>query len=194
MFTGIVEELGTVQKIDQYKNLIKIQIKAKKTLAGVRVGDSISVNGVCLSIIKKTATAFTFDVMRETLDKTTIGMLSVGDRVNCERALKATDRLNGHVVTGHIDSMSVIDEILEGENYWEYRVRIPKSLKKFFVEKGSVCVDGISLTIGAVMPKYFSVYLIPITRKLTTLGFKDEGDHVNIETDILARYLLNQNK
>lgn len=190
MFTGIVEELGTVQKIEKHENLIKLTLKAKKVLSGVRIGDSIAVDGVCLSIVKKSASQVTFDVMRETLLKTTVGLLRKGDKVNCERALKATDRLNGHIVTGHIDQMSIIDDVIEGENYWEYRIRLNRTFQAFIVEKGSVCVDGISLTVGAVKKKYFSVYLIPITRKLTTLGFKTKGDKVNIETDILARYML----
>ena len=194
MFTGIVEELGSIAKIEKKKNLIQIQIKARKTITGMRIGDSVSVNGVCLSIIRKTKTTMTFDVMRETLIKTTIGTLKVGDKVNLERALKASDRLNGHIVTGHIDHMSLIKDVKESDNYWEYRIKHQKKFKKFIVEKGSICIDGISLTVGAVKKEYFSVYLIPITRKLTTLGFKEKGDKVNIETDILARYLLEQRK
>ncbi len=194
MFTGIVEELGRVQKLEKKKNLFHLQIKAKKTIAGMRIGDSVSVDGVCLSIVRKTKTTLSFDVMRETLITTTVGTFKVGDQVNLERALKASDRLNGHIVTGHVDHMSVIKDVKEADNYWEYKIRIHKKFKKYIVTKGSICVDGISLTVGAVKKDYFSVYLIPITRKLTTLGFKKKGDKVNIETDILARYLLEQRK
>ncbi|MFT5170199.1 MAG: riboflavin synthase [Candidatus Omnitrophota bacterium] len=190
MFTGIIEELGTIKKITKKTNLSVLEVSAKKVITGMRIGDSVAINGVCLSIIKKTKTTLSFDVMRETLILTSIGHLKVGEKVNLERAMRATDRLNGHVVTGHVDHMGVITALKEDENYLEVRVKINPKFKKYIVQKGSICLDGISLTVGAVTKTYFSVYLIPITRKLTTLGFKGKGDYVNIETDIFARYLL----
>ncbi|MFT5387390.1 MAG: riboflavin synthase [Candidatus Omnitrophota bacterium] len=190
MFTGIIEELGTIKKITKKTNLSVLEVSAKKVITGMRIGDSVAINGVCLSIIKKTKTTLSFDVMRETLILTSIGHLKIGEKVNLERAMRATDRLNGHVVTGHVDHMGVITALKEDENYLEVRVKINPKFKKYIVQKGSICLDGISLTVGAVTKTYFSVYLIPITRKLTTLGFKGKGDYVNIETDIFARYLL----
>ncbi len=189
MFTGIIEELGTVKKILRKRNLCVLTVKAKKALRSVKKGDSIAVNGVCLTVVRKTSGTFDCDVMRETLIKTTIGFLKLGNSVNLERALKAGSRVSGHFVTGHVDNVAVIKNIIRGANYTEFRLTMNKEIAPFIVLKGSVCVDGISLTVGKVRKSEFSVYLIPFTKNVTTLGLKKIGEKVNIETDILAKYL-----
>lgn len=190
MFSGIVEEKGIVKKITQKKNLIVISIEAKKVLRGIGIGDSISVDGVCLTVIKKKGRVVTFDVMKETMDKTTLGMRKVLDEVNLEGALRVNDRLGGHFVSGHIDGVGVIQKRVSLENYEKYVVAIPKKISCYLAPKCSVCIDGISLTLGEVKGNVFSVYIIPHTLKVTTLGAKGKGDKVNIETDILAKYIL----
>ncbi|MCA9408659.1 MAG: riboflavin synthase [Candidatus Omnitrophica bacterium] len=190
MFTGIVEELGIVKNLKQLKNLSILTVAAKKTLRGVKQGDSVAVNGVCLTAIKITKTQLQFDMMKETLEKTTLGRLKLDEYVNLERALKASDRLGGHFVTGHVDEIAVIKDVIKQKNYTEIKITFPKKLKKYIVKKGSICVDGVSLTVGSVGQNVFSVYLIPFTQEVTTFGLKRKGDKVNIEIDILARYIL----
>ncbi|MCA9405103.1 MAG: riboflavin synthase [Candidatus Omnitrophica bacterium] len=192
MFTGIVEEIGTVDSITHKKNLSVLTVKAAKVLKGTKAGDSIAVNGVCLTVVRLNKTSAVFDIMKETLEKTSLADLKNRDKVNLERALRVSDRLSGHFVSGHVDAVMPIHRILEKENYTEIQIGLQKSLAKYFVPKGSVCVDGISLTVGEVKEKYFSVYLIPFTKEVTTIGTKRKGDKVNIETDILAKYILNK--
>ena len=192
MFTGIVEETGIIKKIDRRPNLTVLTIGAKKILKGTKKGDSIAIDGVCLTATSMTAHSFSCDVMRETLKKTTLGSMEVGDRVNLEGALKANDRLHGHVVSGHIDGIGKITGKETGKNFSELKIRIPAVLKKYIVPKGSICVNGISLTVGRMGPNWFSVHLIPYTAQVTNLSFKKKNDSVNIETDILAKYLLNK--
>ncbi len=194
MFSGIVEEKGEVVEVIQKQNLSVLKIKADKALKGTRVGNSIAVDGVCLTVTEINKGVFTFDVMLETLRKTTLGYRSVGDRVNLERSLKANSRLDGHFVTGHVDDVAVIKKIITGENYTEFQIGLKRSIAKFVAQKGSIAVDGVSLTIGEVKRDKFSVYLIPFTLQVTTLGEKKPGDKVNIEVDILARYILNQKR
>ena len=157
------------------------------------LGDSIAVNGVCLTVTNVREDILTFDIMRETLIKTNLGTLQPKSRVNLERALKANGRIDGHFVSGHVDDLGRIIARITGENYTELRIGIKKSLMKYIAPKGSVCLDGVSLTIGEVKKTYFSVYLIPFTLEVTTLGAMKKGDKVNIETDILAKYILNNN-
>lgn len=189
MFNGIIEEKGVVQAIERRKDLSSLKVKGPKTVRGARPGDSIAVNGVCLTVTAVRQGVFTFDLMRETLLKTSLGKVRRGDAVNLERALKVGGRLSGHFVTGHVDAAAAVCERIESENYLELRVRLPKGLARYVVPKGSVCLDGVSLTVGEVTKTYFSVYLIPFTKDVTTLGDKSKGDTVNIEVDILARYL-----
>ena len=193
MFTGIVEEIGKVKKILKKENLSILEVVSHKVL-DVSIGDSVSVNGVCLSVVEKTRESLMFDVIRETLLKTTMGILKEGDSVNLERSLCVGDRFNGHIVTGHIDQMSTISEIIEGVNYHEIRIALNKNLDQYIIEKGSICIDGISLTISSVEKSYFSVYLVPITYEMTTLGNKGCEMVVNLETDILVRYMEKWNK
>ena len=191
MFSGIVEELGTVEMVRKDANLATLSVRAKAVLEGIKIGDSVSIDGVCLTVTQKRKGRLNFDVMKETLDKTTLGQLKAKDRVNLERALKASDRISGHFVTGHIDGIGEIAKIIKGKNYVEMRIGLARPLLRYIVPKGSICVDGVSLTVGIVGKNYFSFYLIPYTKELTNLGHKTEGQRVNVETDILAKYVLN---
>ncbi|MBF0479257.1 MAG: riboflavin synthase [Candidatus Omnitrophica bacterium] len=190
MFSGIVEETGIVQKIDQKPNLHTLFIKGRKVLEDANAGDSICVSGVCLTVTKRISDVLVFDIMLETIRKTTLGVLKPGSRVNLERALKMESRISGHFVSGHVDQMETIKDVVTGENYTELRITVSPSLKKYIVPKGSVCLDGVSLTVGDVRKNDFSVYLIPFTLDVTTLGLNKKGDSINIETDILAKYVL----
>ena len=192
MFTGIVEEIGTINKVQKKTDLSTITVKAKKVLSGARLGDSIAIDGVCLTVVAKTKTTLAFDVMRETLKKSTLGRCKIGSHVNLERALKANDRISGHFVTGHVDAMAEVSKVVTSPNYKEVQIKIPKGLKKFIVTKGSICINGVSLTVGEVKANQFSVYLIPFTEEQTTFGLLKKADRVNIEIDILARYIQNQ--
>jgi riboflavin synthase len=190
MFTGIVEYIGTIKKIDSKKNLMVFSIDVGPLAKKIRLGDSVSVSGVCLTATFKKAKVVSFDLMKETIEKTSLWSLGVGDRVNLELALQAGTRLGGHFVTGHVDEVAVIKHIAHEKNWVAIRLKITPANRKYFVPKGSVTVDGISLTIGKVARGYLEVYLIPFTLKVTTLGLKKVGDYVNIETDILAKYLF----
>ena len=190
MFTGIIEHIGTIKKIDSKKNLLVFSIDLGPLAKKVKLGDSVSVSGVCLTVTSKKAKVANFDLMKETIEKTSLRSLGAGDRVNLELALQAGSRLGGHFVTGHVDEVAVIKHIAQEKNWVALRLGISKANHKYFVPKGSVTVDGISLTVGKVGKDYFEVYLIPYTLKVTTLGLKKTGDCVNIETDILAKYLF----
>ena len=190
MFSGIVEEKGIVAGIRKKENLIILSIKAKKVLKGVKIGDSISVDGACLTVTKIKNNVVDFDIMKETIDKTTLKFLRVGSEVNLEGALRVNDRLGGHFVSGHIDCVGVIQKRISKPNYEEFQIEIPRPLSRYLAPKGSVSVDGISLTLGEVKKNVFYIYIIPHTLDVTTLGRKRDGDHVNIETDLLAKYIL----
>ena len=190
MFNGIVEEIGIVDALERRKNLSALKVRARKVLQGTKPGDSIAVEGVCLTVTEKKKNILAFDMMRETVSKTSLGQLRRGDKVNLERALKAGVRVSGHFVTGHIDGAGRVEQKIAEANYGELSIRLPKGLGKYIVPKGSVALDGVSLTVGKVGKGRFSVYLIPFTKQVTTLGSKKKGDWVNIETDILAKYLL----
>jgi len=192
MFTGIIECIGTIKKIEAKKNLLIFSIDMGPLAKKIRMGDSVSVSGVCLTVSSKKATVAGFDLMKETIKKTSLGALSVGDRVNLELALKAGDRLGGHFVTGHVGEVAVIKHIAQDKNWVSMRLSISQTNRKYFVPKGSVTVDGISLTVGKVGKDFVEVYLIPYTLKVTSLGAKKVGDGVNIETDILAKYLYKE--
>ena len=191
MFTGIIEDIGTIEAVEKQENLYKFSVMAPKISRGIKLGDSVSVDGVCLTVAVVKKSVLTFDLMKDTLDSTTLGVLGLGARVNLERAMQTGGRFGGHVVTGHVDGCSKIIEIIRGKNYIEFRLDIPKGLKKFIVTKGSVTLNGISLTVGKVLKDCFSVSLIPFTMKETTMSDKKAGDRLNIEADILARYILN---
>ena len=189
VFTGIVEECGTV--LDVLKNGVSgsLQIQASTVLEGTKTGDSIAVNGVCLTVTKLTKSSFTADVMAETFRRTNLGNLGKNSRVNLERAMAADGRFGGHIVSGHIDGTGVISRIKEeGNAVWIY-ISAPQSILNLIVEKGSVAVDGISLTVAAVSDKEFAVSVIPHTRENTALSGKKTGAVVNLENDIIGKYV-----
>lgn len=189
VFTGIVEECGTV--LDVLKNGVSgsVQIQASTVLEGTKTGDSIAVNGVCLTVTKLTKSSFTADVMAETFRRTNLGNLGKNSRVNLERAMAADGRFGGHIVSGHIDGSGIISRIKEeGNAVWIY-ISAPQSILNLIVEKGSVAVDGISLTVAAVSDKEFAVSVIPHTRENTALSGKKTGAVVNLENDIIGKYV-----
>jgi len=190
MFTGIIEYIGTIKKINFKKNLLVLSIDMGPLAPKVKLGDSVSVSGVCLTAAFKKSKVVSFELMKETIKKTSLRSSGVGGRVNLELALKAGSRLSGHFVTGHVDMVAIIKHIAQEKNWVALRLGLAQTNRKYFVPKGSVAVDGISLTIGKVGKNYIDVYLIPYTLKVTTLGLKKAGDCVNIETDILAKYLF----
>ena len=185
MFTGIIEELGTVERVGAGR----ITVRAQRVLEGTRLGDSIAVNGVCLTVTHLTGAGFTADVMPETLRRSSLGQLRPGSRVNLERAMAADGRFGGHIVSGHIDGTGRIAATRRDDNAVWYTVETPAPLLRYIVEKGSITIDGISLTVAAVEQDRFSVSLIPHTAQVTILGEKGPGDTVNLETDIIGKYV-----
>jgi riboflavin synthase len=193
MFTGIVEELGTVAAIEDQGDAVRLTIAASTVLEDAALGDSVSVNGCCLTVATVSTpgrpTSFTADVMRETLDKTAVGELTTGDRVNLERAVTPTTRLGGHIVQGHVDGTGVVRRRTPSEHWELVEVEAPTDLLRYLVPKGSITVDGISLTVVDVLADGFTVSLIPETLARTTLGFRMPGDRVNLEADIIAKHV-----
>ena len=189
MFTGLVAELGTVERLAEDSTSCRLTVRASKILPGVKVGDSIAVNGVCLTVVHLQGNRFTADVMPETVRRTTLHQLQPGDKVNLEKALRPTDGLHGHIVQGHVEGVGNIQQVAPEGNALVYRIGAPPELLRYIVVKGSIAVDGISLTVTEANDTGFVVSLIPHTAKMTTLGYKHAGDAVNLETDILARYV-----
>jgi len=189
MFTGIIEELGTVRSIEGGREGVRLTIEARGILADIRRGDSVAVNGVCLTVTEHTETAFAVDVMAETLAKTNLGRLRRGARVNLERALRLGDRLGGHLVTGHVDGVGTITGRERDGMATVFAVRAPQEVAQYLIPKGSVAVDGISLTVVDVRGDVFTVSIIPHTAAVTTLGFKQPGDTVNLEADVVGKYV-----
>lgn len=189
MFTGIVEEMGEIVNQQRAKNSISLSIKAKVVLDDLKVGDSIAINGVCLTVTAIASTSFHADIMPETLRKTNLYELKNGDRVNLERALPAGGRLGGHFVSGHIDGVGTIMSDFKEGNARVVRISSPYQVTRYIIGKGSIAVDGISLTVVEVDKTSFSVSLIPHTAGSTTLGYKKPGDKVNLEADMLGKYI-----
>jgi riboflavin synthase len=189
MFTGIVEELGTVEHVEDQGDAVRLTIGAKTVLDDVRPGDSIAVNGCCLTVVDSTAGTWTADVMRETLDQTSLRGARPGDRVNLERAVTPTTRLGGHIVQGHVDGVGQVASREPSEHWEVVEISMPTSLAKYVVHKGSITVDGVSLTVVAATEDRFTVSLIPETLTRTTLGHRRPGDLVNLETDVIARHV-----
>jgi riboflavin synthase len=187
MFTGIIEELGEVVAWDTTSDAARVTVRAPLAVSDARHGDSISVSGVCLTVIDQGDDWFTADVMAETIAMSTLAALRPGTRVNLERAAKVGDRIGGHIVQGHIDGTSAILNIEEGSAWRVVRFALSSELAPLVARKGSIAIDGISLTVSAVGDRWFEVSLIPETLEVTTLGAKVVGDEVNLETDILAR-------
>ena len=190
MFTGIVEELGRVAAIQALPdNAIRITIEGPTVLSDANLGDSICVNGVCLTVAEQNGDQFTADVMSETINRTTIGDLLAGSQVNLERPVTLATRLGGHLVQGHVDAVGTVSARERSENWDVVTITPPKELLKYVVEKGSITIDGTSLTVSAVTDSTFSVSLIPATLEKTTLGIRQIGDRVNLEVDVLAKYV-----
>ena len=188
MFTGIVEELGEIVSVESLTDSARFTIRGPLVTEDATHGASIAVNGVCLTVVDLKDGAFTADVMRETLDRSSLGALAPGARVNLERPVRLQDRLGGHLVQGHVDGVGTITAREPGENWEIVRIAVPDGLDRYIVEKGSITVDGISLTVVDDLPGEFSVSLIPTTLELTTLGRKRAGDPVNLEVDVFAKY------
>jgi len=182
--------MAKVKALAKRENLYTLSVEKPKIFDDIKIGDSIANDGVCLTVTAIKAGCLYFDLMKETLDATTLKHLAPGKKVNLERAMKADARMGGHFVTGHVDAVGRIKDIRTLPNYVEYRITLQKDLMRYVVPKGSVAIDGISLTVGEVKKDWFAVYFIPHTLEVTTIGSKKAGDEVNIETDLLAKYIL----
>jgi riboflavin synthase len=189
MFTGIIEELGKVKALTRGAGDARLTISASAALDGTMLGDSICVNGACLTVVEKGNGSFSADVAQETLKVTNLGDLRAGQQVNLERALQLSARVGGHLVTGHVDAVGRIREKRQEGNSWRVFIEAPEAALRYIIRKGSIAVDGISLTVADVDKAGFSVAMIPHTAKLTTLGSKTPGDGVNLETDIIGKYV-----
>ncbi len=197
MFTGIIEDKGKVVQLDSENQVKRLALEVPSGLTEISPGDSINVNGACLTVIELKGRVISLDISAETLEKTNLKEIKGGEEVNLERALRVGDRLGGHIVTGHVDEMgSIVERRREGD-FVQIRIRVSQGITKYIVEKGSVAVDGISLTVNACRGEEILMTLIPYTLQKTTLLQKRVGDHVNIEVDILGKYverLLHQNE
>jgi riboflavin synthase len=189
MFTGIIEGLGTISGLRASGQGTRLTVEADFALDGTRIGDSLSVSGACLTVVSLEGRRFEADVSPETLARTTFGRARIGDRVNLERALRLSDRIDGHLVSGHVDGTGTIAARNRQGNSVVIGVRIDKALSRTMIEKGSVAVDGISLTINVCEPERFQVSIIPHTARMSTVGFKTVGQEVNIETDLIGKYV-----
>ena len=189
MFTGIVEEVGVVKSIRRGASSAVLEIAAKTVLEDVHLGDSIAVNGVCLTATSYTGSSFTADVMHETLDRSALASLRPGSRVNLERAMAADGRFGGHIVAGHVDGVGTILETKRDDNAVWYTVAAGPEVLRYVVEKGSITIDGISLTVARVGPESFAISAIPHTGAVTVLKDRKPGDKVNLETDIIGKYV-----
>jgi riboflavin synthase len=194
MFTGIVEELGEVVSVEHLDGAARITVRGPQVTADVRHGDSIAVNGTCLTVTGLSGSDFTADVMAETLRRTGLGDLAPGAPVNLERSLRVGDRLGGHMVQGHVDGVGAVTSRVSGERWDVLRITVPPGLARYLVEKGSVAVDGVSLTVSALgggpaEPPWFEVSLIPATLAATTLGRLRPGASVNLEADVIGKYV-----
>jgi riboflavin synthase len=191
MFTGIIEEIGKITEIKKIGKNNSLTISCKTVLEDIKLGDSIAVNGICLTISKFDNTSFTSDVMPVTFQKSHIGNYCIGELVNLERALQLQSRLGGHLVSGHIDGTGNIKSITKYENATKFKIQIDPEQRKYFIVEGSICIDGISLTIAELEQDYLTTSIIPETMRNTTLQYKKTGDKVNIESDLLGKYLYN---
>ena len=189
MFTGLVEEIGVVEELEQLGDAVRIAVRAPKVTEDAAPGDSIAVDGVCLTVVDSASGTFTADVMHETLDRSRLGTYEAGSEVNLERALAAGQRMGGHIVQGHVDGVAEVVSRAPSEHWEVVRFTLPRQLYRYVVEKGSIAVNGTSLTVSAVGKGYFEVSLIPTTLRETTAGALAPGDPVNLEVDIVAKYV-----
>ena len=189
MFTGLIEEIGEVKHIVKGLKSAKITISASKVLNGVNIGDSICTNGVCLTVVEFTKDTFTVDVMPETMKRSNLNRLKIGSRVNLERALRLGDRLGGHIVSGHIDGVGIISNMEKDDNAIWVSIKSTSDILKYIIHKGSITIDGISLTVAYVDKEIFKVSIIPLTKEETTLLSKSIGQEVNLECDVVGKYI-----
>ena len=189
MFTGIIEELGTVERVTRGRVSAVIAIRAEYILSDLKIGDSVAVNGVCLTATGLTGHGFTTDVMHETLDRSALAGLGPGSRVNLERAMAADGRFGGHIVAGHVDGVGTIAAIEQDDNAIWFTITAPAQVLRYVVEKGSIAIDGISLTVARVETDRFAVSVIPHTAAVTLLGQRRTGDRVNLESDLVGKYV-----
>ncbi|MGI0074195.1 MAG: riboflavin synthase [Nitrosotalea sp.] len=195
MFTGIVEGLGKIVKFDKKtknRSATKMKVSLGKLAKGLRIGDSVAINGVCLTAVSMTKNIAEFEMVGETIKRTNLGSLELGDKVNIERSLKVGDRLEGHFVLGHVDGVGLITKLEKQSNQIKIWIELPKELSRYVTQKGSITIDGISLTVVNKLKNTFSVSIIPHTMKITNLALKKIGDKVNIETDVLGKYILSE--
>jgi riboflavin synthase len=189
MFTGIITALGSIRRVTRKGADALLDVDASMPLEDIRIGDSIAINGACLTVTHKADRHFTADVSAETLSRTNLGALKAGDRVNLEKALRLNDFIGGHLVLGHVDGQGKLQEKTSRANSIIFGIEIPEGLARYLVEKGSIAVDGVSLTVNRCEKNRFYVNMIPQTAQVTTLGLKKSGDIVNIETDIIGKYV-----
>ncbi len=189
MFTGIIEEMGVVKAVDKTLQGCGVTILAKTVLEGLQIGDSVAVNGVCLTVVGCGGTEVKADISPETLKVTPLGALKPGDPVNLERAMRLGDRLGGHLVTGHVDGIGTIRSRTQDADALQIMLEAPREVVRYCVQKGAITVDGISLTVNEVTDHGFRVTIIPHTAKVTTLGVKQVGEAVNLETDLIGKYV-----
>lgn len=191
MFTGIVEEIGELIEVRELIDARRLRIRGTRAIDGAQAGDSIAVSGVCLTVVDRADDGFSADVMKQTLDFTTLGKLSPGDRVNLERAVRVDSRLGGHIVQGHVDGVGTVVAVSPSPEWTVVAILPPRHLLRYLVAQGSVTIDGTSLTVATLddVAGEFTVSLIPSTRMATTLGTLEIGDHVNLEVDVLAKYV-----
>jgi riboflavin synthase len=189
LFTGIIEELGTVAAVEDQGDAVRLTIEAGTVLEGTVPGDSISVNGCCLTVVEHDGSQWSADVMQETLDKTSLRGAAPGDRVNLERAATVDKRLGGHVVQGHVDGVGTVLSRTRGKRWEVVEIALPAELARYVVGQGSIAVDGVSLTVVHAGDDSFTVSLIPETTERTTLGRREVGEHVNLEVDVLSKYV-----
>tara|TARA_Y100000768_G_scaffold172777_1_gene129324 strand:- start:334 stop:927 length:594 start_codon:yes stop_codon:yes gene_type:complete len=194
MFTGIIEEVGQVTGINKNQDLYSMSIRSKKILDDAKVGDSISVNGTCLTVTSIDVDIFTVDIVRETLERTNLKSLQIESFINLERAMKASSRFDGHIVQGHIEGLAKILSINNANDNFIITLKLPKKLSKYCIYKGSIALNGVSLTIAKKDKNIIDIWLIPHTLKHTTFKYNKVGDYVNVETDIVGKYIENFQK
>jgi riboflavin synthase len=189
VFTGIIEELGRIASLEKLEQGMRLNIACSTVVADAKDGDSIAVNGVCLTALNVTANSFSAELSPETLDRSTLGSLTVGSSLNLERAVTPMTRLGGHIVQGHVDARGTFLEAIDEGDFWTVRIGFPPQVGRYFVEKGSVSVEGISLTIAALHREHFDLAIIPKTWSVTNLSTLKPADAVNLEVDIIAKYV-----
>lgn len=187
MFTGIVEELGKVKKVTRKAGITSLEIKAEKVLEGTKIGDSIAVNGVCLTVVSIGKDSVIFEVINQTIKNTNLGLLNIGQAVNLERSLKTGDRISGHFVSGHIDCLGIIRKKILRNGNFEFEISATSEFTRYCLPKGSISLDGVSLTLAQVSGNVFKVCIIPHTLKNTTFNSKGPSDKLNVEFDLLAK-------